>query len=145
MTNDPSMSDPTMPAAPQPDAGQQQYAPPAPDAGQQQYAPPPQDQQWAQPQPYSQMQPYGQVPGQMAVAPKNPAISLLISFFVPGLGSLINGNTQTGVIILALWVVGIVLTFFIIGFFVVLGAWIWGMIDAYQSAQRWNAQHGIIS
>jgi TM2 domain-containing membrane protein YozV len=144
MTHDPSMPDPTRSAAPQPDAGQQ-YAPP-PEAGQQQYIPPPPgQQQWGQPQPYSQMQPYGMAPGQQAVAPKNPAISLLISFFIPGLGSLINGNTQTGVIILALWVVGIVLTFFIIGFFVVLGAWIWGMIDAYQSAQRWNAQHGIIS
>jgi hypothetical protein len=33
----------------------------------------------------------------------------------------------------------------LIGFILVIGAWIWGMIDAYQGAQRWNARHGIIS
>jgi hypothetical protein len=24
-------------------------------------------------------------------------------------------------------------------------AWIWGLVDAYQGAQRWNARHGILS
>jgi hypothetical protein len=23
--------------------------------------------------------------------------------------------------------------------------WVWGMVDAYQGAQRWNHRHGIIS
>src|ERR1043165_3665602 len=71
-------------------------------------------------------------PGGMVVAPKNPAVSLIVSFFIPGVGSLINGDTTTGVIILVLGIVGIVASFFLIGLPVAIGAWIWGMIDAYQ-------------
>ena len=79
------------------------------------------------------------------VAPKNPAISLLVSFFVPGVGSMINGDTGTGVVILVLYAVGILSSVILIGIPIFIGAWIWGLIDAYQGAQRWNAAHGIIS
>ena len=86
------------------------------------------------------------VPGPSGmVAPKNPAVSLLISFFVPGVGSMVNGDTGIGVVILIVWLVGVLLTFVLIGIPVVIGAWIWGMIHAYKGAQRWNARHGIIS
>lgn len=88
--------------------------------------------------------PAGQ-PGVMIVAPKNPAVSLIVSFFIPGVGSMINGDTGTGVAILLLYILGWVLSVFLIGIPLVLGAWIWGMVDAYQGAQRWNARHGIIS
>ena len=81
----------------------------------------------------------------MVVAPKNPAISLIVSFFIPGVGSMINGDVGIGVGILVLWIVGIFTAFFIVGIFLILGAWIWGMIDAYQGAQRWNRAHGILS
>ena len=84
-------------------------------------------------------------PGALAVQPKNPAVSLIISFFIPGVGSMVNGDVGTGVAILVLWIVGIALSIFIIGFAVIIGAWIWGMIDAYQGAQRWNRNHGILS
>jgi len=83
--------------------------------------------------------------GGMVVAPKNPAVSLIVSFFIPGVGSMINGDVGTGVAILVLWIVGIVTTIFFVGAFLVLGAWIWGMVDAYQGAQRWNRAHGILS
>lgn len=83
--------------------------------------------------------------GGLAVQPKNPAVSLIISFFIPGVGSMVNGDVGTGVAILVLWIVGIVLAFVVIGFVLIIGAWIWGMIDAYQGAQRWNRAHGIIS
>ena len=84
-------------------------------------------------------------PGGMVVAPKNPAVSLLVSFFIPGVGSLINGDVTTGVVILALWIVGIFTAIFVVGFFLIVGAWIWGMVDAYQGAVRWNRAHGILS
>jgi len=84
-------------------------------------------------------------PAPMMVAPKNPAISLLISFFLPGVGSLINGDTNTGVIILIGAVVSLVLMCIVIGFLTYPVFWIWGMIDAYQGAQRWNARHGFVS
>jgi TM2 domain-containing membrane protein YozV len=84
-------------------------------------------------------------PGMMVVAPKNPAVSLIVSFFIPGVGSMINGDVGTGIAILVLYIVGWATAIFFVGFLLVVGAWIWGMIDAYQGAQRWNARHGIIS
>ena len=80
-----------------------------------------------------------------AIAPKNPAVSLLISFFIPGVGSMVNGDTGTGVAILIGYMVSWILTLVFIGIIGVVGFWIWGMVDAYQGAQRWNARHGIIS
>ena len=87
---------------------------------------------------------YSSVPP-VVVAAKNPAISLLVSFFLPGVGSMINGDVGTGVVILLLWLISIPLMFFFIGFFTIVGAFIWGLVDAYQGARRWNARHGIVS
>lgn len=87
----------------------------------------------------------GGQPGLMVVAPKNPAVSLIVSFFIPGVGSMINGDVGTGIAILLLYIVGWVLAVFLIGIPLAIGAWIWGLVDAYKGAQRWNARHGIIS
>ena len=86
-----------------------------------------------------------QAPGGMVVAPKNPAVSLIVSFFIPGVGSMINGDVAIGVAILATWIVGVLTTVFFVGVFLILGAWIWGMVDGYQGAVRWNRAHGILS
>src|SRR3954463_12953901 len=43
------------------------------------------------------------------VAPKNPALSLLASFFLPGLGSMINGDVAKGVGILIGYLISCVL------------------------------------
>ncbi len=83
--------------------------------------------------------------GQPAVQPKNPALALLGSFFVPGLGSFMNGEGGKGIIILVGYVISLLLMFVLIGFFTAPIFWIWGMVDGYQGAQRWNAQHGIVS
>ena len=84
-------------------------------------------------------------PGAMVVAPKNPAISLIVSFFLPGVGSMINGNTNRGILILVLYVVGVLSAVLLIGVPLAIGAWIWGLVDAYQGAQAWNRAHGILS
>jgi TM2 domain-containing membrane protein YozV len=87
--------------------------------------------------------------GGYAVAPKSPAVSLIVSFFLPGVGSMINGDVGIGITILLLWILAIFLDVTVFGLIVGvplgLGMWIWGMIDAYQGAQRWNRKHGIIS
>ena len=125
---------------PQPAGPPGQYAPPG------QYGPPA---QYAQPQQYAQVPNYGQqqvgYPVAQVVAPKNPAVGVILSFFIPGLGTIVNGDTGRGVLILALYAVGWVLSFFLIGIPLLIGAWIWGLVDGYTSAQRWNSQHGIIS
>jgi hypothetical protein len=75
------------------------------------------------PQAAGYMAPSGQ-PGMMVVAAKNPAVSLLISFFLPGVGSMVNGDTNTGILILVLYVVSVALSFFLIGLPFALGLWI---------------------
>ncbi len=35
--------------------------------------------------------------------------------------------------------------FVFVGFLTVIVAFVWGLVDAYQGARRWNARHGMIS
>jgi TM2 domain-containing membrane protein YozV len=79
------------------------------------------------------------------VAPKNVALCVILSVFIPGLGSIVAGNTGTGVLILVLDVVAWILSIFLIGIPFAIGIWIWGLVDAYKSAERWNHAHGVIS
>jgi TM2 domain-containing membrane protein YozV len=87
--------------------------------------------------------PYGGRP--MVVAPKSPGVALLASFFVPGLGSMINGEAGKGIGILAGYLVSLLFVLVVIGIFGVIGFWVWGMVDAYQGARKWNLRHGILS
>src|SRR5438552_16867117 len=84
-----------------------------------------------------------------AVAPKSPSVSLIVSLFIPGVGSMINGDTGIGITILLLWLLAIALDVTVIGLIVGvplgIAMFVWGLIDAYQGARRWNARHGIIS
>jgi TM2 domain-containing membrane protein YozV len=89
--------------------------------------------------------PPGGMAQQYQVAPKNPAISLLVSFFIPGVGSMMNGDVGKGVGILVGYLISCVLILVLIGIVGVIGFWIWGLIDAYSGAKRWNMRHGIIS
>jgi TM2 domain-containing membrane protein YozV len=98
---------------------------------------------WAVPAPrpqpsHAQAAPY-------PVLPRNPAIAVLASFFVPGLGSMLNEKAGKGVLILSLYLVSIVLMFFLIGFVTGLAVWIWGMVAAHNDAREWNRLHGITS
>jgi TM2 domain-containing membrane protein YozV len=126
------------PAYQQPPAGQAYQQP----QGQSGYPPAP----YQQPYPPGYAAPTGYAaPPVMQVLPKNAGIALLISFFIPGVGSLYAGKTTTGVIILIGYVISWVLTIVIIGFVGVFGFWVWGLIDAYQAAQAWNRARGIES
>ncbi|HYO19657.1 MAG TPA: hypothetical protein VES02_13445 [Dermatophilaceae bacterium] len=79
------------------------------------------------------------------MAPKNPGVSLIVAFFIPGLGSMINGDVMKGVFILIGYAISCLLMILLIGFLTAPIFWIWGMVDGYQGAQAWNARHGIIS
>ena len=88
-------------------------------------------------------------PGTMAPPRKEPVLSLLVSFFVPGVGSMMNGDTGVGVAILCTYLGSLLFIFclgwILIGFIglpVMVGAWIWGMVDAYQGAVRHNQRMG---
>ncbi len=79
------------------------------------------------------------------VAPKSPGISLLASFFVPGLGTMLNGEVNKGIGILVGYFACLFLFFLLVPLLGAMVLWIWGMVDAYQGAVRWNHAHGIIS
>jgi TM2 domain-containing membrane protein YozV len=114
------------------------YAPPA-------YPPPPGPATGGYPVPGQFAPGIPPQPGQLMIAPKNPALGVILSFFIPGLGSMVNGSVGRGVGILVGYFVAWLFTFVLIGIPFVIGFWIWGLVDGYQSAQRWNQAHGILS
>ena len=145
---------PQQPGYQQPQPGYQQPQPgyQQPQPGYQQPPPGYQQQPGYPPQPgYQQpgygypQAPYGPGGAPMMVVPKNPGISLLASFFIPGLGSMLNGDVGKGVGILIGYFVSFILIIVIIGILGVIGFWVWGMVDAYQGAKTWNARHGFYS
>jgi TM2 domain-containing membrane protein YozV len=82
---------------------------------------------------------------QPVVAPKSPGLALLASFFIPGLGQLINGEAAKGILMFFGYLFSYVLMFVLIGFLTAPAIWIWAMVDAYTGAQRWNLERGIVS
>lgn len=82
---------------------------------------------------------------QPTVVAKSPAVSVLLSFFLPGVGSMINGEVGIGVVILVSYIVSYILILALIGILLVPIVWICGMVHAYSTAKSWNAAHGIIS
>lgn len=86
------------------------------------------------------VQPYGQVP---QAARKDPALMLVASLIIPGLGTMINGETGKGIGILAGYFIGALLSVILIGLPIMFGFWIWGMVDAYNGAKAHNARHGL--
>lgn len=123
-----------------PQYGQPQY-------GQPQYGLPPQygagSVYGAQPA-YGAMQPYApHYPvSTYPVSRREPAFSLVLSFFLPGLGTIVNGKAGKGVAIMGGYFLGVLLSIVLIGIPIMMGFWIWGLVDAYRGAQRHNAQHG---
>ena len=133
------------------------------DPGRQPQATPPQwqDQRYYQPQSFNpepgpadyrgQVQPYAQQyppPGwqpRPQVAPRSPALGLIVSIFLPGVGSMMAGKTGKGIGILIGYMIGWLLCLVLIGFLIMPVFWIWGMVAAYGDAVAWNREHGIVS
>jgi TM2 domain-containing membrane protein YozV len=84
-------------------------------------------------------------PNHPYVAPKNPAVAVIASLFIPGLGSMISGNGGMGALILILYLVSLALSVILIGIPFAIGIWIWGMVQGHNDAVRWNKNHGIVS
>jgi TM2 domain-containing membrane protein YozV len=77
----------------------------------------------------------------MASAPackKEPLFSLVLSFLLPGLGQIYNGQTNRGLIFIICTIASWLLTAACIGIFIFLGIWVYAMYDAYTVAQQIN-------
>jgi TM2 domain-containing membrane protein YozV len=69
---------------------------------------------------------------------KNPAVALILSLLLTGIGQIYNGDFKKCFV---MWGVGIVVIFLTVmtggvGGFLWLGVWIWSMVDAYNVASR---------
>lgn len=69
---------------------------------------------------------------------KNPSIATILSFFYMGLGQIYNGQIGKGIIFIILYGISVALMFVVIGFITTPLLWIWGMVDANNSAKKIN-------
>jgi TM2 domain-containing membrane protein YozV len=74
---------------------------------------------------------------------RNPAASLLASLLIPGLGTIINGETGKGIVIVVAWITAWVLILAIVGLILVPAVWVYGMYDAFRGARRYNLAHAV--
>jgi len=69
---------------------------------------------------------------------KVEGFSAVLSFFVPGLGQIYNGQIGRGIVILCIFALCLVSMFILIGFLLAPVLWIWNIYDAYGSAKKIN-------
>ncbi|GAX91207.1 hypothetical protein [Effusibacillus lacus] len=71
---------------------------------------------------------------------KNPGIAAVLSFFFAGLGQIYNGQIGKGIGFIVAYFISVLLMFVLIGFITTPILWIWGMYDAYKTAERINRE-----
>ncbi len=69
---------------------------------------------------------------------KSPILSLILSAIFPGLGQFYNGHPKKGIIIIVAAIVSAFLFIIFIGLILYLLVWIYGLYDAYKSAESIN-------
>ncbi len=74
---------------------------------------------------------------------KSAGLAAVLSFFWCGLGQIYNGQVGKGIAFLVGYAVSFLLMFVLIGFLTTPILWIWGMVDAYQTAERLNREAGL--
>ena len=75
----------------------------------------------------------------IVVAEKSPGLAAVLSFFWAGLGQIYNGEISKGIVMMVAYAVSCVLMAIVVGFFTTPILWIYGMVDAYRTAEKFNA------
>lgn len=67
----------------------------------------------------------------------NPMLAVVISFFLPGIGSVYAGKTMMGIVIFIVAVILFASVYFLgaIAYVLYIIVWIYGMYDAYTTAK----------
>jgi TM2 domain-containing membrane protein YozV len=73
---------------------------------------------------------------------KSPGIAAVLSFFWCGLGQIYNGEIGKGIAMMIAYAISAFLMYILIGFITTPILWIWGMFDAYRTAERINREDG---
>ncbi len=63
-------------------------------------------------------------------------VGLLVNLAIPGVGTIIWGNNNRGVIQLVLFLVGIPLSCILVGIPLVAGVWIWALVDGIKKISK---------
>lgn len=71
---------------------------------------------------------------------KDPGAAAVLSFFVPGLGQIYNGEFGKGFFAIIGIMISFILTRIFIGFIFVAIIWVWAIYDAYKSAEKINTE-----
>jgi TM2 domain-containing membrane protein YozV len=71
---------------------------------------------------------------------KNPGVAAVLSFFITGLGQIYNGQIAKGVLFIVIQAINVLLMYVLIGFITSPIFWIWGMVDAYRTAEKINVK-----
>jgi len=69
---------------------------------------------------------------------KNPGLAALASFIWCGAGQVYNGQILKGIVLLIAYVISILLIFVLIGLITTPLLWIYGIYDAYKTAEKIN-------
>jgi TM2 domain-containing membrane protein YozV/ribosomal protein S27AE len=72
------------------------------------------------------------------VEEKSPGLAAVLSFFIPGLGQIYNGQIGKGLLLLVLAMLSAGLIIIIIGIIPYLIIWLFSIFDAYSTANRIN-------
>ena len=72
---------------------------------------------------------------------KNAGLAAVLSFFWCGVGQIYNGQIGKGIAFIVVQSINALLMLIVIGFVTFPIFWIWGMVDAYKSAEKYNLQH----
>ncbi|OXS80609.1 hypothetical protein B1B05_03795 [Domibacillus enclensis] len=73
-----------------------------------------------------------------ALLTKNPGIAAVLSVFWTGVGQIYNGQIMKGLILIVVQMINSALMWVLIGFVTFPLVWIWGIYDAYKTAERIN-------
>jgi len=77
-------------------------------------------------------------PPQPPVFYKNPGLAAVLSFFWMGLGQIYNGQIAKGIAFIIFYAISWILVFIVIGLLTTPILFIYGIYDAYKSAQKIN-------
>lgn len=69
---------------------------------------------------------------------KEPILSVILSFFIPGLGQIYNGQVGKGLALILGIIISVILMMFLCGFVTYLAIWLYAMYDAYIVADKLN-------
>ncbi|WP_370514495.1 hypothetical protein [Alteribacillus sp. YIM 98480] len=74
---------------------------------------------------------------------KNAGLAAVLSAVWSGLGQIYNGQIAKGIILMIIQFINSLLFFVLIGFITYPIVWIYGMVDAYKQAEKYNRNNAL--